>query len=180
MQTTWDRMGRIRLFPLLFQNGCSQSSRFLPQARRIVGSGDENDGSLDGMRIDVVQSLNSPFFPSHIGAEPGRAKEESRITCMCMLRTNQSKITRSQPRCSRQCVAQCLSQLALWKKTFFWRWYCHKKHKNVIIEIWFIVACTLIDKEYASLLFSQNFFRIVSVCWAILQKFLKGKSDAYK
>ena len=35
------RMGRIRLFPLLFQNGCSQSSRFLPQARRIVGSGPE-------------------------------------------------------------------------------------------------------------------------------------------
>ena len=26
----------------LFQNGCSQSSRFLPQASRIVGSGDEN------------------------------------------------------------------------------------------------------------------------------------------
>ena len=43
MQTTWDRMGRIRLFPLLFENGCSQSSRFLPQARRIVGSGDENE-----------------------------------------------------------------------------------------------------------------------------------------
>ena len=35
-------MGRFRLFPLLFQNGCSQSSRLLPQARRIVGSGDEN------------------------------------------------------------------------------------------------------------------------------------------
>ena len=35
------RTTRIRLFPLLFQNGCSQSSRFLPQARRIVGSGDE-------------------------------------------------------------------------------------------------------------------------------------------
>ena len=35
-------MGRIRIFPLLFQNGCSRSSRFLPQARRIVGSGDEN------------------------------------------------------------------------------------------------------------------------------------------
>ena len=35
-------MGRTRLFPLLFQNGCSQSSQFLPQARRIVGSGDEN------------------------------------------------------------------------------------------------------------------------------------------
>ena len=66
----------------------------------------------------VVQSQNSPFFPPHIGAEPGRAKEESRITCMRMLRTNQSKITRPQPRCSRQCVAQCLSQLTRWKKTF--------------------------------------------------------------
>ena len=34
--------------------------------------------------------------------------------------------------------------------------------------------------EYASLLFSQTFFRIISVCWEILQKFLKGMSDAYK
>ena len=40
----------------------------------------------------IVQSLNSPFFPLHIGAEPGRAKEESRITCMRMIRTDQSKI----------------------------------------------------------------------------------------
>ena len=54
-----------------------------------------------------------------------------------------------------------------------------KKHKNVKIEIWFIVVCTLVDNEYASLLFSQT-FRIVSVCQAILQRFLKGKSDAYK
>ena len=27
------------------------------------------------------------FFPPHIGAEPGRAKKEARITCMGMLRT---------------------------------------------------------------------------------------------
>ena len=75
--------------------------------------------SLHGLSGEaLVQSLNSPFFPPHIGAEPGRAKEESRITCMRMLRTNQSKITRSQPRCSRQCVAQYLSQLTRWKKTF--------------------------------------------------------------
>ena len=40
----------------------------------------------------LVQSLNSPFFPPHIGTEPVRAKEESRITCMRMLRTSQSKI----------------------------------------------------------------------------------------
>ena len=35
----------------------------------------------------LVQFLNSPFFPPHIGAEPRRAKEESRITYMRMLRT---------------------------------------------------------------------------------------------
>ena len=34
----------------------------------------------------LVQSLNSPFFPPPIGAKPGRAKGESRITCMRMLR----------------------------------------------------------------------------------------------
>ena len=37
--------------------------------------------------LAVVQSLNSPFFLPHIGAEPGRAKREFRITCMLMLRT---------------------------------------------------------------------------------------------
>jgi len=39
----------------------------------------------------LAQSLNSPFFPPHTGAEPGRAKEESRITCMRMLRTTPPK-----------------------------------------------------------------------------------------
>ena len=34
-----------------------------------------------------VQSLNSPFFPPHIGAESGRAKRESRITSMRRLKT---------------------------------------------------------------------------------------------
>ena len=29
-------------------------------------------------------------------------------------------------------------------------------------------------------LFPNIFFRIVSACWASLQEFLKGKSDAYK
>ena len=33
-------------------------------------------------KMGVVQSLNSPFFPAHIGAEAGRTKRKSRITCM--------------------------------------------------------------------------------------------------
>ena len=45
-----------------------------------------------------------------------------------------------------------------------------RKHKNVKIEIWFIVVCTLIDNEYASLLFSQTFF---SYCFCMLSDFAK-------
>ena len=41
------------------RNGCSQSSRFLPQARRIVGSGDENAGGQEfkdaGIDIELSQ-----------------------------------------------------------------------------------------------------------------------------
>ena len=37
---------------------------------------------------------------------------------------------------------------------FLWRWYCGKKQ----IAMWFIMVCTLIANEYASLLFSQTFF----------------------
>ena len=73
----------------------------------------------NGMSLDRARGRDSWCWPK--GARPlgtRMAKEESRITCMRMLRTNQSKVTRSQPRCSRQCVAQCLFQLALWKKTF--------------------------------------------------------------
>ena len=49
------RITRIRLFPLFFHNGCSQSSRFLPQARRIVGSGDE---------IATLRKCRDPSDPS--------------------------------------------------------------------------------------------------------------------
>ena len=62
------------------------------------------------------------------------------------------------------CRAMSFSARALKENIFFGVDRVIKKHKNVKIEIWFIVACTLIDKEYAILLFSQNFFRIVSVC----------------
>ena len=44
--------------------------------------------------------------------------------------------------------------------------------------MWFIVVCTLIDNEYASLLFFQTFF---SYCFFVLmQRVLRGNSDAYK
>ena len=40
----------------------------------------------------IVQSLNSPFREPYKGVEPWRAKRESRITCMRMLKTNQSEL----------------------------------------------------------------------------------------
>ena len=56
------------------------------------------------------------------------------------------------------CHAMPFSSRAL-KKTFSLTLIlCRKKQ----IELWFFVVCTLIDNEYASLHFSQAFFRIVS------------------
>ena len=57
---------------------------------RVEGKGVKGRKKDDVIQVllRLVQSLNSPFFPPHIGAEPGRAKEESRITWMRMLRTN--------------------------------------------------------------------------------------------
>ena len=59
----------------------------------------------------VVQSLNSPFFPPHIGAEPGRAKEESRITCMRMLRTPPF----FPPKSGEKPYLEVLSRFGLWR-----------------------------------------------------------------
>ena len=58
---------------------CALSKKIFDLCRKGLGT----SLALQGL----VQSLNSPFFPPHIGAEPWRAKEESRITCMRMLRT---------------------------------------------------------------------------------------------
>ena len=77
------------------------------------------------------------------------------------------------------CRAMPFSARALKENIFFDHDIAVKKHNNVKVEIWFIVVRTLIDNECMSLLYSQTFC-IVSVSCAILQKFLKGKSDAYK
>ena len=46
--------------------------------------------------------------------------------------------------------------------------------------MWFFVVCTLIDNEYASLLFSQTFFVKLFLHIKQVYKFLKGMSDVYK
>ena len=59
----------------------------------------------------LVQSLNSPFFPPLIGAEPGRAKEGSRITCMRMLRTPPF----FPPKSGEKPYLEKLSRFGLWR-----------------------------------------------------------------
>ena len=63
-------------------------------------------GSFDAPWSRQILDPELSFLPApHIGAEPGRAKGESRITCMRMLRMNQSKISRPQP--SAQTIRVC-------------------------------------------------------------------------
>ena len=120
----------------------------------------------------LVQSLNSPFFPPHIGAEPGQAKRESRITCMRMLKTNQSKIASPLSirvhTCSHQSVAQYLFQLARWKKKHFLLcWYCGKKTN------WYVFYRGLYSyrqRLHVITLFSNIF----SYCFCILNEFSKS------
>ena len=64
-----------------------KKSRILVNKTSEMWSFQQSDWSIRSL-YDVVQSLNSPFFPPYIGARnPGRAKGESRITCMRMLTT---------------------------------------------------------------------------------------------
>ena len=60
---------------------------------------------------DLVQSLNSPFFPPHRGVQHGRAKEESRITCMRMLRTTPF----FPPKLGEKPYLELLSRFGLWR-----------------------------------------------------------------
>ena len=69
-------------------------------------------GSVNSVAIiGLVQSLNSPFFPSPIGAEPGQAKGESRITCMRMLRTPPF----FPPKSGEKPYLEVLSRFGLWR-----------------------------------------------------------------
>ena len=68
------------------------------------------------------------------------------------------------------CRAMPFSARALKENIFFDVDIVIKTLKNVKIEIWFIVVCTLIDNGYGSLPFSQTFF---SYCFCMLSDFAK-------
>ena len=131
----------------------------------------------------MVQSLNSPFFAPHIGVEPGRAKLESRITCMRMLRTNQSKslkITRSQQYyaarvdVSRNAFFSLRSSRALKKYLFDVDIVLENKSKCGLS--WSALLSTTSTRHNS---FPKHFL----YCFCMLSEFVKvfeRKSDAYK
>ena len=73
----------LRLSRTILRKVCETFESF------VLSTITQRSGHHEGYKVEgcIVQSLNSPFFPPHIGSKPGRAKEESRITCMRMLRT---------------------------------------------------------------------------------------------
>ena len=124
-------------------------------------------------QIKFILVLTSPvnclFFPPHTEAEPGRAKRESRISYIRMLRTNQSKITRplsiSVHTCTRQRIAQYFFQLALWKKNSFVGIVV--KNKLICVLSWSVLLSTMTPRQYSL----PNIF---SYCFCILRDFAKG------
>ena len=67
----------------------------------------------------LVQSLNSPFFPPHKGAEPGRAKESpGLLACACSERINQKLLVPTTLLAS-MCHAMPFSARALKENIFF-------------------------------------------------------------
>ena len=89
---------------------------------------------------------------------------------MRMLRTNQLKLLGPNHAARVNVSPNAFSARALKENIFFDVDVVVKKPKNIKIEIWFVVVCTLIDNEYVSLLFSQTFF---SYFFCMLSDFAK-------
>ena len=119
----------------------------------------------------LVQSLNSPFFPPHIGGwtRAGERRVQDNLHAHAQnepIKNYQVPTTLL----ASMCREMPFSARALKENIFFGVDIVIKKHKNIKIEIWFIVVCTLIDNENVLLLFSQTF---CSYCFCMLSDFAK-------
>ena len=76
------------------------------------------------------------------------------------------------PRCSRQCVAQCLFQLGLWKNNIFFDVDIVVKIKSKCGLSWSILWSPTSTRHYS---FPKHFFLIASACWASLKVFERRK-----
>ena len=114
------RFGSIKVYYMAKQTGLDEIQAKIYKVKTFRARKHIHNTFEPGAPSRLVQSLNSLFYPPPIGAEPGRAKRESRITCMRMLRTNQSKITRVLTRLlASMCRAMPFSARALKKKQIF-------------------------------------------------------------
>ena len=107
----------------------------------------------------LVQSLNSPFFPPHIGAEPGRAERESRITCMRMLRTRSF----FPPKSGEKPYLEVLSRFGLWRD--FWMII----YKQQFLHSDWLKTCQLIPDQWNSISVKLNHIRFVFFFYHIIK-----------
>ena len=103
----------------------------------------------------LVQSLNSPFFPPHIGAEPGRVKREFRINYMRMLRTNQSQITRPLSMRAHTTLPFPARVLKKKRKSIFFDVDIVVRNKLKSDLSWFVLLSATSTRHYS---FSEHFF----------------------
>ena len=100
----------------------------------------ENGLSVQVFRNSSVQPSPVPelsFFPPHIGAEPGRAKEESRITCMRMLRTPPF----FPPKSGEKPYLEIFSRFCLWRDFLI-------TYKQQFLHSDWIKTCQLIPNQW--------------------------------
>ena len=114
----------------------------------------EGDASHIAYRC-LVQSLNSPFFPPHIGAEPGRVKREFRINYMRMLRTNQSQITRPLSMRAHTTLPFPARVLKKKRKSIFFDVDIVVRNKLKSDLSWFVLLSATSTRHYS---FSEHFF----------------------
>ena len=109
----------------------------------------------------LVQSLNSTFFPPYIWAEPGRTKEESRITCMPMLRTPPF----FPPKSGEKPYLEVLSRFGLWRDFLndniqatisIFRLI---KNMSIIPDQWNVISATLKPIRFVFLFFLSHYQR---------------------
>ena len=123
--------------------------------------------------MNVVQSLNSPFFPPHIGAEPGRAKTRVQDNLHAHAKNEPIKncsavVDESSYLLSSKCCAIPFSARVLKKfffgvdivvKNIFFGVDIVVKNKLICALSWSVLLSTTTTRNFS---FPEHFFRIVS------------------
>ena len=118
--------------------------------------------------IDVHQNFSPVpelyFLPAPIGAEPGRAKEESRITCMRMLRTPPF----FPPKSGEKTIFGSSFQIWLWM--IIYKRFLHSdwlKTCQLIPDQWNFISATLNHIRFIFFITLSKVTKEIKICWQL-------------